>query len=247
VIRGFLKKAVGIISQDPIELMDKPDNDSSHNADRYDRQIRLTIPRYDDIHDEILNFVRVQCPRPRTWLDTGCGTGSFIRKAQDIFPGTEFCIADPSEGMLKVASQTLEGHRYSLIGRCGTAGLPAITDHRFDVITAIQCHHYLSQKERDMAVRACYSLLNDGGFFVTSENIRPFSDEGITRSLASWGAFQRRAGRNDREVNNHLARFDKEYFPITVTEHLQCYRDAGFPVAEILWLSGMQGVFWCRK
>ena len=88
--------------------MHKPDNTSSHNADQYDRQIRLTIPHYDDIHNEILNFVKVQCPNPKTWLDTGCGTGTFIRKAQEIFPDTEFFIADPSEGMLTEARQDPE-------------------------------------------------------------------------------------------------------------------------------------------
>ena len=227
--------------------MHKPDNATSHNADQYDHQIRATIPHYDDIHDEILNFVRVQCPAPKTWLDTGCGTGSFIRKAHDIFPETEFFIADPSEGMLAKAGQNLGGGRYSILGKCGTADLPAITDRRFDVITAIQCHHYLSQEGRNVAVHACFSLLNDGGFFVTSEKVRPFSAEGIKRSLASWGAFQHKAGRNGVEVEDHLNRFDQEYFPITVAEHLQCYRDAGFPIAEILWISGMQGVFWCRK
>jgi tRNA (cmo5U34)-methyltransferase len=227
--------------------MPKPDNATSHNADQYDRQIRLTIPHYDDIHEEILKFVKVQCPNPKTWLDTGCGTGFFIRNAQDFFLETEFFIADPSEGMLAKARQNLAGCRYSLIGRCGTADIPTTTDRRFDIITAIQCHHYLTRKGRNDAARACYSLLNDGGFYITSENIRPFSEEGITRALSYWGDFQRRAGRNEHDVADHLNRFDREYFPITVTEHLQCYHDAGFPLAEILWFSGMQGVFWCRK
>jgi tRNA (cmo5U34)-methyltransferase len=207
----------------------------------------MTIPYYENIHAEILDFIKVQCPFPVNWLDTGCGTGSFVRKAQAIFPDTEFFIADPSEGMLANARQTLKGSRYSLVGRCGTADLPGIAKHGFDVITAIQCHHYLAGKARDEAVRACFSLLNDGGFFVTSENIRPFSDEGIARSLSYWSAFQRRAGRNESEVRDHMGRFDHEYFPITVTGHLQCYRDAGFSVVEILWLSYLQAVFWCRK
>jgi len=227
--------------------MHKPDNATSHNADQYDRQIRMTIPHYDDIHDEILNFIKIHYPDPNTWLDTGCGTGSFIRKAQDIFPDTEFFIADPSEEMLRVASRTLQDYRYSLIGNCGTADIPAKTDRRFDIITAIQCHHYLSDDGRCEAVHACFSLLNKGGFLITSENIRPFSDEGITRSLASWGAFQHRAGRKNDEVCDHLARFDYEYFPVTVTEHLQNFHNAGFPVVEILWISGMQGAFWCKK
>jgi tRNA (cmo5U34)-methyltransferase len=227
--------------------MNKPDNTSSHTADQYDRQIRATIPHYDDIHTEILNFVKVQFPKPKTWLDTGCGTGTFIRTAQEIFPDTEFCIADPSEGMISEAKKTLGSCRYSIIGSCGTADIPTITDRRFDVVTAIQCHHYLTKEGRSEAVRSCYSLLNSGGFYITSENIRPFSDEGIVRSLASWGAFQRNAGRNEEMVRDHLARFDHEYFPITVTEHLNCFHEAGFPVAEVLWISEMQGVFWCRK
>ena len=227
--------------------MHKPDNTTSHNADQYDGQIRLTIPHYDDIHDEILNFIRVQYPNPGTWLDTGCGTGTFVRRAQEVFPDTEFFIADPSEGMLVKAAQALDGCRYSLIGRCGTADIPGITRRRFDVITAIQCHHYLSREGRSEAVRACWSLLNGGGFFVTSENIRPDSDEGIARALSYWGDFQRRAGRDEDAIRKHLERFDREYFPITVAEHLKCYHDAGFPVAGILWLSCLQGVFWCRK
>jgi tRNA (cmo5U34)-methyltransferase len=149
--------------------------------------------------------------------------------------------------MLAKASQTLDGCRYSIVSCCGTADLPAITKCRFDVITAIQCHHYLQPEERPAAVRACFSLLNNDGLFVTSENIRPFSDEGIARSLSYWGAFQRQAGRNESEVSDHLGRFDREYFPITVTHHLQCFHDAGFSVAEILWFSYLQGVFWCRK
>jgi tRNA (cmo5U34)-methyltransferase len=227
--------------------MHKPDNRTPHSSETYDRQVRMTIPRYDDIHAEILNFVKVQHPHPETWLDTGCGTGSFVRKAQEIFPDTEFFIADPSEGMLAQASRVLEGCRYSVLGTCGTADLPKSHKQKFDIITAIQCHHYLTKEQRSEAVRACYSLLAGDGLFVTSENIRPFSQEGIARTLAYWGAFQRGAGRSDEEVKEHLGRFDREYFPLTVTEHLECCHDAGFPIAEILWISNMQGVFWCRK
>jgi tRNA (cmo5U34)-methyltransferase len=227
--------------------MNAPDNTTAHASERYDRQVRMTIPRYEDLHEEILRFVKVQNPRPGRWLDTGCGTGSFIRKAREIFPDTDFFIADPSEGMLVEAALTLEGCRYTLLGRCGTADIPAITRERFDVITAIQCHHYLTREQRSRAVRACHCLLEDDGIFVTSENIRPFSGEGTTRALAYWGAFQRDAGRTEEEIRGHLQRFDNEYFPITVTEHRQCCLDAGFSVAEILWLSYMQGAFWCRK
>ncbi len=223
------------------------DNFTSHSSDAYDGQIRKTIPHYDSIHTEILRFVKVQNPHPGSWLDTGCGTGVFVRKAREMFPDTGFFIADPSPAMLTQAGRNLDGCRYSVAGTCGTADLLGKTGRRFEVITAIQCHHYLSKEERLTAVRACHDLLADGGLFITSENIRPFSDEGIRCSFGYWGDFQRAAGRSEEEVRNHLARFDREYFPVTVTEHLQNFHNAGFAVAEILWLSYMQAVFWCRK
>lgn len=227
--------------------MQGPDNSTSHTSDKYDRDVRKTIPHYDTIHGEVLRFIRVRLSRPRSWLDTGCGTGMFVKKAPDIFPDTEFFVTDPSRAMLGQAEMNLRGCRYSLPGARATADLPGITDQRFDVITAPRCHHYLTREGRVEAVRACHALLADGGIFITSENIRPFSREGKESGLAYWGAFQRDAGRDDAEVEKHLARFDHEYFPIPVTDDLMIFKDAGFSVAEILWFSYMQAVFWCKR
>ncbi|NMB79466.1 MAG: class I SAM-dependent methyltransferase, partial [Methanomicrobiales archaeon] len=176
------------------------DNSTFHNADVYDRQIRQTIPHYDDIHNEILNFIKVQHPGPADWLDTGCGTGTFVRKAQERFPATRFWVADPSEGMLAQARRTVSGLPCTVLGQCGTADLPEVTDRKFDVITAIQCHHYLSKDERLAALRACHTLLNNDGFFLVSENIRPSTEEGIRCSLKYWGAFQQEAGKTEQDV-----------------------------------------------
>jgi tRNA (cmo5U34)-methyltransferase len=116
-----------------------------------------------------------------------------------------------------------------------------------DVITAIQSHHYLSQDERKKAVKSCYDLLNENGIFITFENIRPATNKGIEIGKNNWKSFQLSHGRDDETVKNHLQRFDNEYFPITIEDHLKLLKNAGFKVVELFWFSYMQAGFYCIK
>ena len=56
------------------------DNTSSNRAADYDAGVRVVLPYYDCISDEIIRFVRAYDPAPRAWLDTGCGTGFLATK-----------------------------------------------------------------------------------------------------------------------------------------------------------------------
>jgi tRNA (cmo5U34)-methyltransferase len=91
--------------------MTGPDNASAHTAEEYDSQIRRTIPYYDCFHEETISLVKAVAPEPATWLDTGCGTGSFIEKAAKVFPKTLFVLADPSPGDALCCSRKDQGAR----------------------------------------------------------------------------------------------------------------------------------------
>jgi len=62
-----------------------------------------------------------------------------------------------------------------------------------------------------------------------------------------WKNFQLSHGRNEKEIQKHLERFDTEYFPITVEEHLELLRATGFKTVELFWYSYMQAGFYCIK
>jgi len=226
------------------ELLPPPDNATPHPAVAYDAGVRLTIPHYDAIHEAVLSFIEALPEPPRTWLDTGCGTGTLVARALPRFPETRFVVADPSLAMLAVARQRLSGPRVAVLPPCGTGDLPSGC---FDVVTAIQCHHYLDHRERRAAVAACFDRLRPGGIFVTSENVRPLSRTGLDLGLRYWARFQEQAGKSPSEVAAQLARFDREFFPITLEEHLRLYREAGFVAVEVLWCSYLQAVFYAVK
>ena len=48
-------------------------------------------------------------------------------------------------------------------------------------------------------------------------------------------------------MQDHLARFGVDYFPLTVDEHLQMLTKCGFRVVELFWYSVMQAGFYCLK
>lgn len=226
------------------------DNTTPHLSAEYDTQIMNTIPYYDCFHREIINMLQTLNTNPAIWLDAGAGTGTMIANCIDLFPHTLFLLADPSEEMLLVAQQKLSKYgteRLRFLTPVTTQKITLDSSLRPDVITAVQSHHYLTRDERAAATKVCYELLVEDGIFITFENIRPFTDQGIANGKRYWGNYQISRGKSEEQVRKHIERFDKEYFPITIEEHLQLYRECGFKVVELFWYSYMQAGFYCVK
>jgi tRNA (cmo5U34)-methyltransferase len=228
--------------------VDCSDNASAHGSASYDAQIRKTIPYYEFLHKETFSLVLSILRNPRLWLDTGCGTGSLVVKALDEFPETRFLLADPSREMLGVAKGKIGNiERVRFMAPISTQELRSVVKEEFDVITAVQAHHYLSIDERRAATETCFELMTEDGVYVTFENVRPLTRRGIDIGKAKWGAYQIANGKSREDAYSHIARFDKEYFPITIEDHLQLYRNCGFAVVELFWYSYMQAGFYCLK
>jgi tRNA (cmo5U34)-methyltransferase len=229
--------------------MSERDNATPFPAARYDAHIEQTIPYYASFHQETFHLVSTLNAAPAVWLDTGCGTGNLVEKALPLFPRTRFLMADPSAAMLDQARAKLSAvgpDRVTFLKAGGSERL-AFGPSRCDVITAIQCHHYLDREGRRAAVEACYRLLAEGGLFICFENIRPASARAVEIGKQYWKAYQVRKGKPLDEAAAHIERFDREYFPLTVTEHLEILRETGFATADLFWYSYMQAGFFAIR
>ncbi len=226
------------------------DNSTPHISSVYDIQILNTVPNYDCFHKEAIGIVKASGIDPNIWLDVGAGTGTLVNICLDQFPETLFLLADPSADMLEEAKKKLAAFgadRIHFLEPVETQNLSLPHELRPDVITAIQSHHYLSAEERTKATKVCFEGLDKGGMFITFENIKPFTERGIEIGKRKWGSFQRSRGKDKVAVEKHLERFGTEYFPITIEEHLNLYRECGFETVELLWCSYMQAGFYCIK
>jgi tRNA (cmo5U34)-methyltransferase len=234
----------------PEKEMNYSDNTTPYKSSDYDSNVRKTIPFYEQFHYETIDLVKSLKPDVKIWLDTGCGTGYLVSKACKYFPDTLFILADPAEAMLTNAKKYLQktlSENFRFFDSVPSENLSGNLDVEPDVITAIMCHHYLSVEHRLDATTACYDLMAPKGLYITFENIRPFYEESIQSSLERWGRFQESQGRSQAVVEEHLGRFDKAYFPITVDEHLMLLKKCGFSIAELFWYSQMQAGFYAIK
>ena len=230
--------------------MPDKDNCSSHRSEDYDKEIRDTIPYYDSFHNETINIVKTIIKKPKIWLDTGCGTGTLVKKAIKEFDNTSFILSDPSPQMLNLARSKLQDagkDRLRILEPCETSEISLDPDLKPDVITAIQAHHYLSKDERARTTRVCYDMLDEGGVYITFENTRPKTEEGVAVVKEYVKNYQLERDRDADTVENFLKRFDAEFFPISIQDHLLLLEKTGFKVVELFWMSYMQAGFYCIK
>ncbi|MCM1315056.1 MAG: methyltransferase domain-containing protein [Alistipes senegalensis] len=226
------------------------DNKSAFNVSQYDDNVRKVIPFYDEIYNQIFDIIHTHYAKgekykmPFSILDTGCGSGTFAVRACEELNISEMVLCDPSEKMLSDAQNKLKDK--NCIFRCiGSENLDYT--EKFDVIVAIQSHHYFSREMRERAVMNCFKALKSGGIFIYTENTAPFSETGKNIVLKRVEEFSVNAGRSREDAMAHSARYNVEYFPLNVSEHLDLLRKTGFETSEIFWHSYMQSGFYAIK
>lgn len=109
--------------------------------------------------------------------------------------------------------------------------------------TAIQCHHYLSQAERKIAVKKCFNVLKESGIFFTFENICYKNNNADLIAVKHWQNYMLSNGKTPHEVKKNSERRGTEVFPITIDEHIELLENSDFKCVELLWLSYMQAGF----
>ena len=83
--------------------------------------------------------------------------------------------------------------------------------------------------------------------FITFENTSPFTKKGENLYKEYWKEFQIMAGKESEKAESHIQRYNVEYFPINVLEHVELLRETGFSMVEIFWYSYMQSGYVCIK
>lgn len=213
------------------------DNTSAFNALEYDERIKKTLPYYEDFYKQVIDIAKIQFDKPLTWLDIGCGTGKMAEIALRVANIEKFVFCDNSVNMIEIAKQRFENENTEFIT---SSILELHNSIQFDVITAIQVFHYFEREERKRAIKKCYEMLHPNGIFVTFENFAPQSGIGKKLFLERWKLYQLSQGKDIAECNGHIGRYGKEYFPISISEHLRILEQCGFENVEIIWVSNMQ-------
>lgn len=213
------------------------DNSSAFSVLEYDRKIKMTVPYYEEFHNNVISVINSYFDYAVAWLDVGCGTGKMAEQALQNTEIERFVCCDNSSNMLNAAETRLDNAKAEFI-------LSDVQNlnykNEFDVVTAVQVFHYLSAEERRNAVQKCFGALRENGILITFENFAPDTEAGKRLYLKRWKQYQVQQGKTEEECENHILRYGKDYFPISVEEHKRLIKECGFKTVELLWCSYMQ-------
>lgn len=220
-----------------LEGISLKDNASAFHSTEYDDRIKRTLPYYEEFYQQVIDVVNLYFPNVLNWLDVGCGTGKMAEAAFRQSKIGQFVFCDSSVQMIEIVKERFNFPNTEF----KIASVQELEwKDRFDVITAIQVNHYLLKEEREKALRNCYEALKKGGLFICFENFAPSSAAGEELYLGRWKAWQQRQGTERSICEQHIARYGKDYFPISIEEQRELFNRCGFQASEILWLSYMQ-------
>lgn len=210
----------------------------------YDRQIKRTLPFYEEMIQQIVDIAKVFGLQSIRWLDVGCGTGKMARTALDNFNIQKMVCIDVDKEMIGRAERFCDNGKVEFL-QCDVREMPYW--EMFDIVTAVQINHYFKKGERIDAVKNCYDALEENGVYISFENFAPDSEEGRRLYLERWKQFQIAHGKTEQEADLHMKRYGQSYFPITISESVGLLKECGFRMVEILWVSYMQVGILARK
>lgn len=220
------------------------DNKSAFSSTEYDRKIRQALPYYDEFYEQVIELVKLFNHNALRWLDLGCGTGKMGSVAFENLELERFVFCDSSDEMIRMVKGIFKCHNAEF-SVCDIKKISYANE--FNVITAMQVNHYLHIDERKITLQKCYEALENNGLFISFENFAPFTDLGRIVYLEKWKRYQIKQGKSLEECENHVKRYGKDYFPISISENIELMRNCGFKAVEILWLSNMQVGLWGIK
>ena len=213
-------------------------NTAPYTADSYDDHIVITLPYVQEFYRQTASLIRQYGVTNGRLLDLGCGTGTLEYTLRKEFPGLTIIAMDPSTEMLEEAKQKKIPNIEYCVGR--SQDLSA--DEEYDIVTAIESHHFMQPEERRDVTARVFRALKDGGIYICFENVIPDDgDEYLKENeLSRWQTFQIETGKSEEEAERHRGRCGTYYFPISVKDHIHLLKEAGFQHVYVFWKTYMQ-------
>lgn len=186
-------------------------------AARYDADIRVQVPRYDEIQDTVVSLLSLR--PPHRVLDLGVGTGVTALRVLEALPEARVVGLDVSQEMLGRARQRLKAHRRRVTLRAANISAPEI-DGLYDAIVSVLAVHHLWADEKRHLFSRLWEHLSPGGILVVADAFRHASHR-----LLELYDYPRPEDPHEAE-HDHLD---------TAADHLDWLQAAGFASVDVAW------------
>ena len=141
-------------------------NSTPFDVTEYDRQIKITLPFYEEMMQQIVDIVRLLDLQALQWLDVGCGTGKMAGTVLKNFNIDKMVCIDVEREMLQKAEILCNDEKVEFL----QGDIRELTfQEMLDIVTAVQVNHYFREDERMAAIKKCYTALKENGIYISFE------------------------------------------------------------------------------
>ncbi|WP_115862734.1 class I SAM-dependent methyltransferase [Halorussus litoreus] len=218
------------------------------DASVYDPGIEAIVPRYDELHDTVLNAPPHDRDSPIRVLELGAGTGELTTKLLTRFPESTVLAVDHSEQMLAEAERKLAtfGDRAELAQGAFPDDYPGESG-TYDLVVSSLAIHHLDGADKRALFAAIHDSLAPGGWFLNGDVIRFEADHLEDLSGDMIENWVRSKGWEEREFMDEWEASDDYDDPSTLTDQLVWLREAGFDAVTSIWQYYNFAVYGGRK
>ncbi len=180
----------------------KLDSFGRDRAKSYDQSNRHFLPIYENLHYLIKIILGELAPKSKI-LCVGSGTGTEIISLAKAFPEFSFVAVEPSESMLKVCRERLEGE--GLLDRCMLVNgfvSDLGRDKDFDAAICLLVLHHTSNdgSERLGIVSGISERLKSEGYFINAELSYENDSEISVDLMEKWKSLNRISGAPEEKI-----------------------------------------------
>ncbi len=199
-------------------------------ADIFDDHVRRSVPKYDELHEIVLQVLKPFLKKDSIVLDLGVGTGDFLsRMASCIcFDNITYVAIDNSNSMLEKAKVKCKDipNTYFTCANIEDYDYPKVT-----VSIAILTLQFIEVEKRQAIVRNIYESLQDGGAFILCEKI--CLDNAIGNIFVDIHEdFKLQNGISNCDIERKKRSLVNVMWPMSYNENRNILVEAGFEVVE---------------
>jgi len=206
------------------------------DASVYDSGIEAIVPRYDELHDAILNAPPHDRGQPVRVLELGAGTGELTTKLLTRFPESTVRAVDHSEQMLDEAERKLDafGDRATLTQGAFPDDYPR-EQGEYDLVVSSLAVHHLDETDKRALFDAIHESLAPGGWFLNGDVIQFEAAHLETLADDMIENWVRSKGWDEEEFMDIWEASDDYDDPSTLTDQLVWLRESGFDAVTSIW------------
>lgn len=206
-------------------------NYDHYETEKYDTEIRKSIPGYENLHREIEKIIgNLNLDSIKSIADLGCGTGITSQKIVKKMPHAKLTLVDFSKTMLEGAKHRLKNYNiFTFLGDYATLNFG--TD--FDIIVSVIGIHHQNNEGKKALFKKIFEKLKPTGIFIFGDLVTYKDKYKAALNEAYHYAYLVKNNKNEQSLAEwaHHHKFLNDLAPLE--DQINWLKEIGFSSVEL--------------